>query len=341
MSRASRATRVTLILWTALTLAPAVLGEWSLTQLAQYMAYGIFAMGLAFIWGQAGILSFGQAIFFGTGGYCMGLVTLDRLPMLGDSTAVGLILALVVPAIVAYILGQLLFLGRGLSGAYFAIVTLCAAVVVQTLAEQWKFIGGFDGLLGIPPFAAPWRAGGNAYLSAGETYYLMLAAAALVFVGLSWVVRSPIGTVLAAIRDDDRRTAFFGYDVVRFKVWAFVASAVISGAAGALFVKQFGFASPSLIGFGLSTEVLIWVAVGGHQVLMSAFLGALVVRWVEGVLSERLGDYWLLALGVLFVATVVLMPYGLFGQILALPLPRHLRGHGVQEPAMGRVSRSR
>jgi urea transport system permease protein len=312
-------------LWTALALAPIVLGEWNLTQLAQYMAYGIFAMALAFIWGQAGILSFGQAIFFGIGGYSMGLVSLDRLPFLGDSAMAGLLLALILPAIAAYILGRLLFLGRGLSGAYFAIVTLCAAVVAQTLAEQWNYLGGFNGLLGIPPFTAPWHEVADMYMTARETYYLMFVIALFIFTGLLWIVRSPVGTVLAAIREDDRRTAFFGYDVTRYKVWAFVTSAVISGAAGALFAKQFGFVSPSLIGFGLSTEVLIWVAVGGRQVLMAAFLGALLVRWVEGLLSERLGSVWLLALGLLFAATVVLMPYGLFGRVLALQIPRRLR----------------
>jgi branched-chain amino acid transport system permease protein/urea transport system permease protein len=317
---------LTLALWIVLALAPIVLGEWTLTQLAQYMAYGIFAMALAFIWGQAGILSFGQAIFFGIGGYSMGLVSLDHLPFLGDSTVIGFVLALVVPAIVAYILGLLLFLGRGLSGAYFAIVTLCAAVVAQTLAEQWSYLGGFNGLLGIPPFTAPWHGEADSYMTAREIYYLMLAVAALVFVALLWTIRSPVGTVLAAIREDDKRTAFFGYDVTRYKVWAFVASAAISGTAGALFAKQFGFVSPSLVGFGLSTEVLIWVAVGGRQVLMAAFLGALIVRWVEGLLSERLGNFWLLALGILFAATVVLMPHGLFGRLLALPLPRRLRG---------------
>jgi urea transport system permease protein len=312
-------------LWTALALAPIVLGEWNLTQLAQYMAYGIFAMALAFIWGQAGILSFGQAIFFGIGGYSMGLLSLGRLPFLGDSAMTGLLLALILPAIVAYILGRLLFLGRGLSGAYFAIVTLCAAVVAQTLAEQWNYLGGFNGLLGIPPFTAPWHGGADIFMTARETYYLMFVIASFIFMALLWIVRSPVGTVLAAIREDDRRTAFFGYDVTRYKVWSFVTSAVISGAAGALFAKQFGFVSPSLIGFGLSTEVLIWVAVGGRQVLMAAFLGALLVRWVEGLLSERLGNFWLLALGLLFAATVVLMPYGLFGRVLALPIPRRLR----------------
>jgi branched-chain amino acid transport system permease protein/urea transport system permease protein len=328
MRSAQLAVPLTVALWIALALAPIVLGDWSLTQLAQYMAYGIFALALAFIWGQAGILSFGQAIFFGIGGYSMGLVSLDRLPLLGDSAMIGLLLALILPAIVGYVLGRILFLGRGLSGGYFAIVTLCAAVVAQTLAEQSTYLGGFNGLLGIPPFTAPWHGSGDTYMSSLETYYLMLAITALIFVILLWIIRSPVGTVLAAIREDDRRTAFFGYDVTRYKVWAFVTSAIISGAAGALFAKQFGFVSPSLVGFGLSTEVLIWVAVGGRQVLMAAFLGALVVRWIEGLLSERLGNFWLLALGVLFAATVVLMPYGLFGRLLTLPLPSRLRISG-------------
>lgn len=318
-------TVLTAAIWLILGLAAFVLDEWSLTQLAQYMAYGIFAMGLAFVWGQAGILSFGQAIFFGIGAYCMGLVALDQLPMLGDGTPVGLLLAVVLPSMVAYILGRPLFHGRGLAGAYFAIVTLCAAVIVETLAQQWSFIGGFNGLMGIPPFLAPWRTGSDAYLTARETYLLTVALALMVFLVLLSIVRSPLGTILAAIRDDDRRTAFLGYDVVRYKVWAFVLSAAVSGLAGASFVKQFGFAAPSLIGFGLSTEILIWVAVGGRSVLLAAFLGALLVRSVEGVLSDRLGDYWLLALGILFIATVVLMPGGLFGRILTLPAPKRLR----------------
>ena len=317
---------ITAAIWVALGLASLILNEWSLTQLAQYMAYGIFAMGLAFIWGQAGILSFGQAIFFGIGGYCMGLVTLGQLPLAGDSTFAGLLLALIVPSIAAYVLGRLLFHGRGLAGAYLAIVTLCAAVIVETLAQQWSFIGGFNGLLGIPPFLVPWRTEADAYLTPTEIYFLMLAASLLVFLVLSYIIWSPIGTVLAAIRDNDQRTAFFGHDIVRYKVGAFVVSALVSGLAGALFVKQFGFAAPSLIGFGLSTEVLIWVAVGGRNVLLAAFLGALLVRSVEGELSDRLGNYWLLALGILFVVTVVLMPTGLFGRILMPQLPKRLRG---------------
>ena len=141
----------------------------------------------------------------------------------------------------------------------------------------------------IPPFLVPWRTEADAYLTPTEIYFLMLAASLVVYLVLSYIIWSPVGTVLAAIRDNDQRTAFFGYNIVSYKVGAFVVSALVSGLAGALFVKQFGFAAPSLIGFGLSTEVLIWVAVGGRNVLLAAFLGALLVRWVEGELSDRLG----------------------------------------------------
>jgi urea transport system permease protein len=313
------------VIWAALVLAPFVLDGWALTQLCLYMSYGILAMALAFIWGQAGIMSFGQAIFFGIGGYCMGLVTLGRLPVLGDSTFMGLVLCVFLTFVVSFILGRLLFHGRGLAGAYFAIVTLCGAVVVEALAQQWSFIGGFDGLLAIPPWVAIWHDEPDPYLSTTEVYFLMLGVAFLVFLGLSFLIRSPIGTVFAAIRDNQERTAFFGYDIVRYKVGAFTISAVVSGVAGALFVKQFGFAAPSLIGLGLSTEVLIWVAVGGRNALLAAFLGALVVRSVEGALSERLGYYWVLLLGILFIATVVFMPSGIFGRILRPALPKRLQ----------------
>lgn len=324
------AVALTATVWICLAAASLVLDEWNLTQLAQYMAYGIFALGLAFLWGQVGLLSFGQAIFFGIGAYAMALVNLGRLPFVGGTTIVGLVLALVLPAICAYVLGRLLFYGRGLSGAFFAIVTLSAAMIAQVAARRWDFIGGFNGMFGIPPLAAPWREGTAAMLSARETYVVLLLVALVVYLALLSLVRSPIGTVLAAIRDDDYRTSFFGYDITRWKTWAFVISASVSGLAGALFVKLFGFVSPALIGFALSTEVLIWVAVGGRSVLLAAFLGAILVRSVEGTLSDRLGDYWLLATGILFVVVVVFMPMGLFGRLLTLPPSRRLRPDTVE-----------
>ena len=109
-----------------------------------------------------------------------------------------------------------------------------------------------------------------------------------------------------------------------YKTFALAVSAAVAGFAGALFVTQFGFVSPALIGAALSTEVLIWVALGGREVLLAALLGAIIVRWVESELSAALGTYWLLALGLMFVVAVVFLPRGLLGRVLTLPLPGRL-----------------
>jgi urea transport system permease protein len=131
--------------------------------------------------------------------------------------------------------------------------------------------------------------------------------------------------VLAAVRDNERRAVFLGYNVALHKTIAFVLSAMVSALAGAMFAKLFGFVSPTLIGFSLSTEVVIWVAVGGRSVLMGALLGAILVRSVESALSGRFGNYWLLVLGGVFVGVVVFFPSGVFGRVLALPPPKRLR----------------
>ncbi|RIY41518.1 branched-chain amino acid ABC transporter permease [Neopusillimonas maritima] len=314
---------LTVLVWVLLFLAPLALDEWTVSQFGQYLTYGILAMSLAFIWGQVGILCFGQAIFFGLGAYLMALTTLEKFTWFGGSQIMGLLLATVGPAIAAYILGKLLFVGRGLSGAFFAIVTLCAAVVVEIVAQRIEFIGGFDGLLGVPPLFAGWRDGDM--MTTNEMFYVVLISALLIYLVALFVQRSPLGAVLAGIRNNEVRTASFGYKTTDFKVLAFTFSGAMAGYAGALFTAQFGFVSPAVIGMALSTEVLIWVAVGGRGVLMAAFLGVILVRWVESLLSSALGAYWLLTLGVLFIITVVVMPEGIFGRVFKLPLPRKWR----------------
>lgn len=314
----------TLMVWVGLAALPAVADEWQLGQLTQLMTYGIFAMSLAFIWGQAGLLSFGQAIFFGVGAYVMALTTKGMLPGVPDGTPIGLFAATVAAGIVANLLGQALFRGRGVSGAYFAIVTLSASVIAERAASHWRFIGGFNGLLDVPPLRIGLGPESVELLDPVPVYYAILGAALLAHLGLLLLERAPLGTVLRAVRDGAERTAYFGYDVASYKVFAFGVSGALSGLAGALFVTQFGFVSPALIGFSLSTEVLIWVAIGGREVLLAAFLGAIAVRYVEGILSAKLGSYWLLALGVLFVVSVVFLPRGLLGWALRLPLPARI-----------------
>jgi urea transport system permease protein len=309
-----------LAVWIMLIAGPSFIDDWQLAELNQRISYGIFAMSLAFVWGQAGLLCFGHAIFFGIGAYAMAVVTKGMLPSLPTSTATGLIAAAAGPALVAYILGFLLFRGRGLSGAYFAIVTLSAAAIVELAASHWAFIGGFNGLMSVPPLTI----GAIEIFEVAPVYYIMLTAAAVVYAILLSLERSRIGTVLRAIRDNDVRTAYFGYDVSAYKTFAFTVSAAAAGLSGGLFVTQFGFVAPSLIGVSLSTEVLIWTALGGREVLFAAFLGAIIVRSVESLLSETLGHYWLLVLGALFMGSVVFFPRGMLGWALRLPLPTRM-----------------
>lgn len=314
----------TAAVWLLLAACPLVASEWRLSQLAQIMSYGIFAMSLAFVWGQAGLLCFGQAIFFGVGAYVMALITKGLVPGVGDGTVTGLLAATVLPALVALVAGMLMFRGRGLSGAYFAIVTLAAAAIAERAASHSRFIGGFNGLLDVPPLRYGVGQSRVELLATVPVYYVMLGAAGLVYGLLLWLERSPVGTALRAVRDNEQRTSYFGFDVSVYKSVSLALSGGAAGFAGALFVTQFGFVSPALIGVPLSTEVLIWTALGGREVLLAAFLGALVVRSVESALSGALGYYWLLGLGVLFVASVVIFPRGLLGRPLSLPLPRRM-----------------
>src|SRR2546427_5798497 len=137
---------LTVVVWLLLAACPLLVSEWRLSQLAQITSYGIFAMSLAFLWGQTGLLCFGQAIFFGVGAYVMALITKGMVSGVGDSTVIGLLAATLLAALVALAAGLLVFRGRGLSGAYFAIVTLAAAVIAERAASHSRFIGGLHGL---------------------------------------------------------------------------------------------------------------------------------------------------------------------------------------------------
>ncbi len=205
---------------------------------------------------------------------------------------------------------------------YFGIVTLSAAVIAERLAINWSYIGGFNGILDVPPLRFGWGSWQIELYDPLLFFLVVLAAAFAAFLVLLKLERSAFGTVLRGIRDNETRAAFLGFETAEYKAVAFAVSGAVAGLAGALFAAQFSFVSPAILGFALATEVLIWVAIGGKTVLLAAFVGALAVKSVENVLSDTLGQYWLLVLGLLFVAA---LPRGLLAPFLHLPLPRALR----------------
>ncbi|MCX5570663.1 branched-chain amino acid ABC transporter permease [Kaistia nematophila] len=312
----------TLAVWVVLAALPTVLGLWELAMFGQLLIYGIAAISLAFIWGQGGLVSFGQALFFGAGAYAMSLTAKGMLPGIPESPWLGLLLAVVAGAVFGALTGVALFFGKGLRTAYFGIITIAAAVIAERVTTNWRYIGGFNGLLDVPPLPLP---GGLDSADPLAGYLLVLGFALLAFLFLLAVERSPFGTVLRGIRCDERRIMSLGYFVPLWKVMALALSGGVAGLAGGLFAAQFAFVSPAVIGLALSTEILIWAAVGGKAVLMAAFIGAIFVKYMEGYLSETIGNYWLLVTGIAFIAVVVLFPEGLLGRIFKLPPPARLR----------------
>ncbi|GLQ06637.1 branched-chain amino acid ABC transporter permease [Sneathiella chinensis] len=307
---------VTVAIFAALAALPLFAGDYWTGQFTYYLIYGLFALSLSLVWGYGGILCLGQAIFFGTGGYLMAIVTKGMIfPDLTNSY-LGLLVAITGPALLALALGWFLFAGRGIGGAYLAIVTLAIAVVLERLMSNWYALGGYNGLLDIPPLDIGLFGYSYELWDALPTYYVILAIVVTLFLALNILTRSSFGLVLTALRNHPDRLAFFGFSVLQIKLVVFAASAALAGLSGALFVTVDGFVSPTLIGFSLSTEVLIWVAIGGKEMLLAAFLGALLTRFSEGWLSELFGDFWTLILGLAFMASVVLLPRGL----IATPL---------------------
>jgi len=297
---------------------PAIVPDWVLSDFSIYFAYAVFAVSLAFAWGQVGLLSLGHAVYFGLGAYAMSVVTLGMVPGLPDlhSTWAGLVAAVLIAGGAAWLLGWFFFAARGLRGAFLGIVTLALAFVFERLAINSDWLGGLNGLMNVPPLTLGLNGDGPEIYDPLPLYAVMLAMLALVLAGMMVLTRSDFGIKLAAIRENELRAWTLGHDVRRLKIRAFALSGALAGFAGALFVTQFGFASPSLIGFSLSADVLIWVALGGRHALVAAAFGAIAVRFAESRLSGAIGDAWPLVLGALFMLSVILVPNGLFGEII-------------------------
>jgi urea transport system permease protein len=311
--------------------------DYLLNKIARYLVLGILAMSLALSWGYAGILNLGQAVSFGLGSYALAMAlklktvpiqtgssglpdfmawnNVEKLPWLWvpfESLSFALLAGMLVPAAAAAALGWFMFRGR-ITGVYVAIITLATMVVVNlVIIDQQPFTGGFNGLTDL----AQLQMFGISFDAYGRsTYYLVavcLTAAMLIAFAFT---RSKAGLIIQAIRDHESRVRYFGYDVAAYQIFAFALSAAIAGLAGMLYTVVMEFASPTFLGVELSLSVVVWCAVGGRQSFVGAFLGAVLVAGMQGVLSES-GPFletWTLIMGVLFVLVVIFLPKGLAG----------------------------
>lgn len=308
-----------------------------LNKYGRYLCLGMLALALSFSWGYAGILNLGQAISFGLGAYCMAMTlklattpihtgadglpdfmvwnNVETLPWFWvpfQSTAFAIAAGVLIPVALSAALGWFMFRGR-VAGVYVAIITLAALVIVNLLLiDRQAVTGGFNGITDL----ARLELFGVVFDAYGvEMYYLIATCLTVCLFGAYAVVRSKTGLVLQAVRDQEARVRYFGYDVAQYQIFALSVSAAIGGLAGMLYTLVMEFASPTFVDVPLSLSVVIWCAVGGRQSLLGATIGAIFVTSTQGALSESATflKFWTLLMGALFVAVVLFLPKGLSG----------------------------
>jgi urea transport system permease protein len=318
--------------------SPFHVSDYLVPLLGKYLCFALLAISVDLIWGFCGILSLGHGAFFALGGYAMGMYLMRQIgprgvyanPVLPDFMVFlnwkelpwfwqgfdhawfAALMVVAVPGLLALLFGWFAFRSR-VTGVYLSIITQAMTFALMlAFFRNDMGLGGNNGLtdfkdiLGFP-------------IQAGTTRAALFALSGFALTGgyllCRLVVTSKLGKVLVAIRDAESRTRFLGYRVERYKLFVFTLSAVLAGVAGALYVPQVGIINPGEFAPANSIEAVIWVAVGGRGTLAGAALGALVVNagktWFTGALPE----FWLFALGGLFVLVTLFLPKGILGTL--------------------------
>lgn len=310
--------------------APVVLSDFRLSLLAKYLCLAMVAVGIGLAWGRGGLLTLGQGVFFGLGGYAMAMHLkladagpgelpdfmqlygqLDALPWWWRPFAnpvFALAATVLLPMSVALLLGALVF-RRRVRGAYFAILSqaLAAAMAILLIGQQ----GTTGGTNGLTDFQGFFGYDLDDPVNQRMVYFIVAGCLLLLLAVARQLMHSRYGELLVAVRDAEERVRFLGYNPANVKLVAYVVAAGMAGLAGALFVPAVGIINPALIGIVPSIEFVIGVAVGGRATLLGPVLGAVAVAWAKTALSEQFPAAWTYLEGLLFVLVVAFLPGGL------------------------------
>ncbi|MBN3852253.1 urea ABC transporter permease subunit UrtC [Paraburkholderia sp. Ac-20340] len=318
---------------------PLALDTFRLNLMGKYLTYAFVAIGLVIAWGYGGVLSLGQGVFFGLGGYAMAMFlkleasspaatrtqTTPGIPDFMDwnqLTALpawwkpfhylpfSILAVLVVPTALAFVIGYAMF-KRRVGGVYFAIITQAVALILSVLIiGQQGYTGGVNGITDLRTLLGWDIQSDHAKLVLYFVNAVLLIGALL---ACRWVQRSKLGTLLLAMRDKEDRVRFSGYDVAMFKVFAFCLAALLAAIGGAMFTLQVGFMSPSFVGIVPSIEMVIYAAIGGRMSLVGAVYGAILVNLGKSWFSESFPNLWLYLMAAMFIGVVMVFPNGLAG----------------------------
>lgn len=334
-----------------IALAPTVLDGFWLNRLAKYLVYGMLGIAVAMCWGYAGILNLGQGLFFGIGAYMLAMSLKLASPtsmqhggtgpvpdfMMSNAEpgavidlccispaaflwspfryqAFGLLMGIVLPVLVAFLLGLVVFRKR-IAGVFVSIITLALVLLVRLLlVDAQPLTNGFNGLTDL------------AWLKFGDfefdpygvpTYYLIAGALAVVLVGTRALLATRAGLILRATSGDPQRARYLGFDVAHYQTFFFALAAGIAALAGMLYVLITEFASPTFMDLAFSITMVVWAAVGGRGSLLGACVGAILINILESTASETqaLVEAWRVIVGLTFVLVVLYLPKGLGGWV--------------------------
>lgn len=319
-----------LLIVALLLIAPLLVSDFRLGLLGKFLAFAILAMSLNLIWGYGGMLSLGHGVFFGLGGYAMAMFLkmeaaggklpdfmfwsgLESLPFFWwpfQFAWFAFPMTFILPAVLGGGLGYMVFRSR-ITGVYFALITQALSLIVSIMfVGQQAYTGGTNGItnystiLGFPVFSQSTQT---------VIYYISVGTLVGIYLIFHFALSSRFGRLLVAMRDDENRVRFMGYNPVMLKTLVFTVSCGVAGIAGALFVPQVGIISPTNMGILPSIEIAVWVAVGGRGTLMGPVIGAILVNSAKSGLSESFPLIWQFFLGGLFIGSVLLFPTGIVG----------------------------
>lgn len=314
-------------------IVPLLLSGFRLNLMGRFLALAIAALGIDLIWGYTGLLSLGHGVLFALGGYAIAMHLKLQIPPTASSplpefmTLYGVtelpwfwqpfysfpfsaLAVLVIPGVLAGVLGFLVFRNR-IRGVYFSILTQAMTIIFFNFFNgQQKLINGTNGLT---DYKTLFGIDVNTPQSQYGFYVCTVLALVAAYAVCRWLTSGRFGRLLVAIRDDEPRVRFSGYDPTGFKVLVFAVSGALAGLAGAFFTLQTGIISPKAMDIAFSIEMVIWVAVGGRASLVGAIIGALLVNFAKSLLSEKFPEIWLFLQGGLFLLVVMVLPMGLVG----------------------------
>ena len=302
-----------LVVLVALLAVPHVTSDFHTIIASRMLLLAMLAISFDLCWGYSGIMTFGQALFFGSAGYVSALLANKA----GFVQIWGIVpISMLVGLVGSFLIGWFLLLGKRTPTIIFvALGTLTASYAAERLVAGWQWVGAANGMsvwdfLKVGPYE----------LEPGPVfYYIILTFLVLSYLASRWMVRSQLGLVLAGMRQNEERLAFFGYRVQRFKALVFSFSGMIAGLAGGLYAFHEGFIGPGSMGIGLSTYAVLYGLFGGVGTLLGAVLGVAAIETLAFTLSDidELKSYWPVILGVIMLTVVAYRPTGIMGFVVS------------------------